>query len=389
MKFFKIFALVLAFCGALGISAQTADKEYLLITHADASQEKIDLSTILRVSFISDNTIMRLTLPNARTRNITINETDRFSFYTEKGSGTEDEFGSTYTVTPAEGDAYGPATVGTVLCKRGAQGSGTTFAFSEVTATEAGDLRNSAHYAVQFSVSAARMGSEISLSGERNSYTLTLFDYTTGTYVEAADGIRGTLLVKERSTGKYAFRLNATLADGTKIEAENDGDVVFVDDLEGMVPLPILPNEYTVYNPDGTLESKGDIVSMQLRESTDGNLYFYFLKEGQSPDDYYYYTPQIMVEPAFVNAGEVKINETSLNWAAKYIRIQLSYATNQWMPAVDNGVLKVAYDATTQMYDIYLSVIDSYMSSGYAGGSKNTLTISYKGPASKYTGSKK
>lgn len=391
----KFFTYLVAFFSALCLYAQgsSEDVHYMVITHADETKEEIDLSKIMHISFVNDNTELQITQPNARFRYIAINPADRFSFRTEQKQVQEETFGTDFSVTPAEGEAYGPVAVGSVLCLLPATASAsTTFAFSEITAATPADFRNSAHYAVQFTVSALKMGGTISCAEESSAYTLTLFDYTTGTYVEAAEGTSGTIVTRKREDGQYAFRLDVTLQDGTVIKAEYDGAVVSTDDFEPMVPLPVLPNQYTYAEKDGTITTQNKVVAMQLRESTDGYLYFYFMKEGESvPDENSAlpHTPMVKVAPAFVNAGEVKLAETGMVWAVKYSDISLEYADNEWKPAADNGVLKVAYDSTTQKYDIFLTIAHSYTSMGYSGGNGRSITISYKGEASPYKGTKK
>lgn len=390
----KVLFIIVLFLGALNISAQDTgqDIHYLVITHQDGSTQDIDLSSIIRMTFIQNNTKMLITQTDMHSLRLDVNETDRYSFRTEhKDAPTPEVFGTDYCITPAEGEAYGPIAVGSVLAILPTTAAGsTTFAFSELHATTAEELRGSAHYAVKFTVSASKIGGEIDCQENKDAFLLTLYDYTTGTYVDATEGTTGTIVTRKRDNGNYAFRLDLVLQDGTAIKAEYDGSVTPVDDFEPMIPLPVMPNEYIYADPTGTAITQMAIKSMQLRKSNDGSWYFYFMKEGETvPDERNYFTPTIRIAPSFVNQGEVKLTETSIDWAVNYSDIQLSYSNNEWKPAVDNGVMKVNYDDETNTYDIFLSVANHYTTGGYTGGNERTLTISYKGAASPYQGTKK
>lgn len=393
----RVLSLLMVVLGAIASghtlrAQEVITTDYLVITHADASSEEIDLSTIQRISFIQNNSVMQLALPNARYRRITIDPTDSYTFRRETVEQEEETFGADFTVTdPNEDKPWGPTTIGNVLMMRPAgAGQSTTFAFSDVVAATGLDFRQSAKYGVRFTVSAAKMGGDIDCADEWGTYTLTLFDYTTGTYVDADEGVSGSIVTRQREDGTIAFRLNVVLQNGVRIEGSYSGTPVVVNDLEGIVPLPVLPNEYTYTEPSGTIVTQNEVVALQLRKSTDGHYYFYFMKPGETtPDDRNYYTPQIMVDPSLINAGELKLPEVNKPWAVNYIELQLSYADNEWKPVTDNGLLRIAYDEATGIYDIYLTLANSYVNMGYAGGNKRSITINYHGPASPYTGTRK
>lgn len=364
--------------------AQT--KDYLVISHSEGEPEEIDLSTIQRIAFNAENTQMQVNLAGGKVRRIGINSTDSYSFRSEQvGPGPEDVFGKTFTVTPAEGEAYGPQEVGTVLCVHPeGVGTSTSFAFSELQVTTPAELRGSAHYAVAFTVSATKMGSEIDCADELSTYTFTLYDYTTGTYVTAAEGTTGKIITRQRENGDYAFRVDLTLQDGTKVQAEYEGAVVMTDDLEPMVPLPVLPNEYTYYEADNEkVWVHADITGLVVKESGDDLLLYFLDKVNTSVSKDAYAMPQIRVAKAFVNAGEVKLaEEVPGKWSISFKDINLQSHDNDWVNWPDNGIMKIACDEATGEYDIFITIINSYTNyMGSGKGNHMALTLSYKGKA--------
>lgn len=381
----KLILMVAALLAATTFTlAQT--KDYLVITPAEGEPEEIELSTIQRIGFNGDNTQMQVSLAGGKVRRIAISESERYSFRSEQvGPGPEDTFGKTFSVTPAEGEAFGPKEVGTVLCVHPeGVGTSTSFAFSELQVTTPAELRGSSQYAVAFTVSATKMGGEIDCADELSTYTLTLYDYTTGLYVSAAEGTTGKIVTRHRENGDYAFRVDVTLQTGVKVQAEYEGAVVMTTDLEPMVPLPVLPNEYTYYEADNEkVWVHADITGLVVKESGDDLLLYFLDKVNTSVSKDAYAMPQIRVAKAFVNAGEVKLaEEVPGKWSISFKDINLQSHDNDWVNWPDNGIMKVAYDEATGEYDIFITIINSYTNyMGSGKGNHMALTLSYKGKA--------
>lgn len=381
----KLYMIVAALLMATPFTfAQT--KDYLVINHDEGEPEEIELSTIQRIAFNSESNQMQVNLNGGKVRRIGINDTDRFSFRSEEvDPGPTEEFGNTYTVTPAEGEAFGPQEVGTVLCVHPeGVGTSTSFAFSELQVTTPAELRGSAHYAVAFTVSATKLGGEIDCADELSAYTFTLYDYTTGTYVTSEEGTTGKIITRLRENGDYAFKVDITLQGGMKVQAEYEGAVVMADNLDPMVPLPILPNEYTYYEADNEkVWVHADITGLVVKESGDDLLLYFLDKVNTSVSKDAYAMPQIKVAKAFVNAGEVKLAEdVPGKWSISFKDINLQSHDNDWVNWPDNGIMKIAYDEATGEYDIFITIINSYTNyMGSGKGNHMALTLSYKGKA--------
>lgn len=280
----------------------------------------------------------------------------------------------------------------TVFKHTDATGGATTFVLSATDTTEPGDL-STEDYAIWFSLSASTLHKgTIDLATNTNSYTLRLLDYTTGKVIEADEKTTGAITTyasTDGDDGKIFFRINATLADGTTLEAEYWGTTTEVDDLSAALPIPQKVNSFSITSPAGEVTSYAELATIQVREKGEMT-YFYFMKDlTDSPDDQFL-TPMVAIKTSLINTGVIDLPTAEANtWAVSYQSIQLTSPDNEWMNKATNGTLSVSYDGET--YTIELTLLDSYYTpwnTSSVTGSMNELNIYYVGSASAYSGSK-
>lgn len=297
-------------------------------------------------------------------------------------------FDVTYTATnefgftPAEGSTTTYAIPSVLRVKAAEQGGSTSIAFGNVQAAVAEDLLT-ADNAVWFTLSASKLyNGSVDLATEKESYTFRFIDYATGTVYE--DVTEGTITTASTSDGKVYFKLNATLADGTVVEGEYFGEMTDVESLDAMIPIPVLPNEFTYFNSDGVQTNHGDIVTVMKKVSTSGGYTtLYFMPEGASQNDTYS-TPQLQFGENLVNVGKVNLAELKDGdlFAIKFSNINLTSPDEKYYGFAnvpDNGTLSIAVDDEGN-YDIYLEVVNRYNNSYTTGGGDNSkLILSYKG----------
>lgn len=298
---------------------------------------------------------------------------------------------NTVTVTYAD-DSSVTADIPTLLRVAPAStGAATQFAFGSVEATAASDLLKGT-IGVCFALSAKALGAgTIDVQESMASYSCQVVDYATSETKESDVQTTGTItsyLVSQDEESLVFFRLDLRLSDGTAVQAEYFGPCVDTDAIDGMFPLPDLPNAFTVKSPDGQTDLAGaEVTSMQVRTSG-SKVYLYFMTDDSStPDEKGLAMPLVTIEETLINAGQVELPACSEEWEIRYNGIQLTSPGNEWKNAADNGVLSVLKEG--DYYEVYVSVANTYsncMGSGLGDG--RVLTISFKGEASPYTGTK-
>lgn len=153
-------------------------------------------------------------------------------------------------------------------------------------------------------------------------------------------------------------------------------------------------NEYLFY-PIDTPEQilvHTQITAMQIRKSTDGFWYFYFLDQvNNAPSEQSFTMPQLKVDPKLVNAGELDLSgDVGGKWSLAYKDINLQSHDNEWVCWPDNGTLRIDYDEDAQTCHVQLNIFNSYTSYNGSGlGNHLALTLDYEGSVSAYTGSRK
>lgn len=266
-------------------------------------------------------------------------------------------------------------------------GAATQLAFGDATATTAEGLKQS-HAAVWFTVSAAKLNSSLDLATDKASYTLRYIDYATGTTQENTVA-SGTLTTAQADGDKVYFSLFATLEDGTFLQARYYGTVTDVDQLDEMVPTPVLPNKVMSYDADGNLQVDQAILSLKYEESKYSGRKFYFATEGGNLKDPMA-TPVMQFSDALVNAGKIELAnlKDGDGFYFQYKGVTLASPEAKYygyMNNPNNGTLTITLDADGN-YDIYLDVTNKYNTPGMNvtnGGDGTRIVLSYKGKAEK------
>ncbi len=285
-----------------------------------------------------------------------------------------------FSVTPAEGTAT-EESVGSVLRIPGTAGASVNFALGSVEAATASDYLSD-DYAVWFSVSASKAyNGDVDLATEKDSYTFRLFDYATGTYDEAVAS--GTITTRQSTDGRVLIKLNATMESGVVVTAEYYGAVTDVESLDGMIPTPVAPNEFTYTNQGGTASSPVAITSVKAVVDGDYTT-FYFLSEGNTDTSDQWTVPYFKVANSLIGKGVLSVadlNDNYGSWELKYLSYNPKAPTSAnaapYSNQYNNGTFSVSVD--NGIYTIYVNITNSYTSMYSGSGDKTNLTINYKG----------
>lgn len=192
-----------------------------------------------------------------------------------------------------------------------------------------------------------------------------------------------------QNLGNPTDYLVITLQDGTtqKVEVSTIKNLTF----ESVTPT--LDGKYVYYEYDtGNVWVLANIKEVQLRKSTDGYWYFYFVDatNGVVSEDKMS-NPIVKVSPKFVNCGEVDLSaDTQDRWEIGYKDIDLQSHFNEWVNWPDNGKMTLNVDEEAGTLSVQLEIMNSYhYYDGSIKGNHQALKISYTGPIAEYKGSRK
>ncbi|MCF0176855.1 MAG: hypothetical protein HUJ94_08450 [Bacteroidales bacterium] len=267
-------------------------------------------------------------------------------------------------------------------------------------------------YAAALSIPPDMAGTSCSAE-DVSKYTFNVLDYQTYDVIRSEKGAAGSYLVK-MVDGKeshiyfsYAITLSAT---GEKVEAEYYGPLAEAAEDLDLTPVAPFHNHFGIYKPNGDKVIERDVTSVQIRRETDVT---HTLTAERYPEVYYFYfvnmytqyngidgtnaTPCLMVNPEYINKGEIDLTKAEKCYA-------LWYSTNYMYLLSSMGVIGTAPGygpsvATLDIrqgedgyYEIDMYVYDwgkanSYTQTDY--GNKYDFRIAWRGKVSPYTGQKK
>lgn len=323
-------------------------------------------------------------------KNITINLESELNGTDDFRAAYEGTFKKAYSasgeisVTTAEGTTTSQTIYTPFIVQPTTTGAATQFAFADEIGAEPADV-HTGKYAVWISVSASKLyGSNIDMATETGSYTFHFIDYATGLTYESVSS--GTITTAQDYLGRSYVKVEATLTDGTQVGAEYVGNYIEVDDLEALIPTPVMANGYHFYNSDGAETNSVSIGSVLYKDGTDvRTLYFY--PEG-STSKYDNTRVEIKFSTSWIGAGKKDLSQLAKgdNFCVKYTQggITLYSPENDYMNVPNNGTFSVSTDADGN-YSVYLEVVNKYDCAGTGvtdGGDNSKLVLSYNGALS-------
>lgn len=81
----KLMTIILCSLAAIAASGQSSEaKEYLVVTHADATSEQFELTDIYNITFSASGTTLYVNFNESAPRSIAVNTDDSYTFFTEE-----------------------------------------------------------------------------------------------------------------------------------------------------------------------------------------------------------------------------------------------------------------------------------------------------------------
>lgn len=300
-----------------------------------------------------------------------------------------------------------------------------TFGMVEDAETPADLMKGS--YAVSINLSSTQLNeSTIDLSEKDPIFhtpyvQVRVFDYVeyrtwdNSTFTE----VSGSLITRQEGDKTY-LKLVAEYKDGVKIESEWCGAPTTVTKETDMTPVAPFRPRITITKEDGSVVLDKTVTAMEMRLEKNYRLrggdpqyggatfdaqYFYFRFDGSDDDIETTSTfPQFMLNAAFIPTDgtlNLAVTQDNLHWNMPYTAEKAlyyaPYSENYEMYGMktlkcpDNAKVTITKDEEAKTWDIKLEFTDYGLFNSYSttkDGTKNTLVIEWKGPATKYSGTK-
>ena len=202
----------------------------------------------------------------------------------------------------------------------------------------------------------------------------------------------GTITTAIDFAGQQYTHVVATLYDGTQVDADYLGPYADVDNLEPMIPTPVMQNGYHYYNSDGE-EVNTAIIDKVLYKDKSSYMILYLYPKG-STSKYDNSRVELQFNTSMLNAGKIDLAQLkdgdmfSLKYTAGGIQLtspDAKYGGYSNVP--NNGTFTISRDNNGN-YSIYLDVTNRYDCKGtnvVNGGDNTRLVVSFKGqPTGKY-----
>ena len=287
-------------------------------------------------------------------------------------------------ITPTGGETTTKHIASAFRIQPASVGDATQLAFSDVTASTPKDVQEG-KYAIWISVSASKFNnSAVDMATDADSYTFRLIDYATGTVHDKVT--TGTITTAIDFAGQQYTHVVATLYDGTQVDADYLGPYADVDNLEPMIPTPVMQNGYHYYNSDGE-EVNTAIIDKVLYKDKSSYMILYLYPKG-STSKYDNSRVELQFNTSMLNAGKIDLAQLkdgdmfSLKYTAGGIQLtspDAKYGGYSNVP--NNGTFTISRDNNGN-YSIYLDVTNRYDCKGtnvVNGGDNTRLVVSFKG----------
>lgn len=317
-------------------------------------------------------------------------------------------YASTNSLTVTEGETHETNDLKKVFLYQSAATNVLTF--GQVADAEAPAGLTKGHYAVSFNLSTSQLQGATVDFGKQEAQ-VRIFDYRAyrtwdNAKVEGATGTVTTIQAGERTY----LRFSVEFPEGPKLEGEWFGTFTAVKEETDMTPVEPFRPRVSIKSETGETLLDWEVTALELRHDTNfrdnytGDVieagYIFYFRTDKTEDNFGIDntngTPMFSLPDEYVGCENLDLyaEGSECLWSFDFRNSNLSQYSgygynNDWTHRCPDDVhLTVKKDGKN--WEFTLSLTD-YGYLGYAPGSgtKNVLTIEWKGPATKYTGSQK
>lgn len=316
-------------------------------------------------------------------------------------------YASTNSLTVTEGETHETNDLKKVFLYQSAATNVLTF--GQVADAEAPDGLTKGHYAVSFNLSTSQLQGATVDFGKQEAQ-VRIFDYRAyrmwdNAKVEGATGTVTTIQAGERTY----LRFSVEFPEGPKLEGEWFGTFTAVKEETDMTPVEPFRPRVSIKSETGETLLDWEVTALELRHDTnfrDSNTgdmidaaYIFYFRTDKTEDNFgidgLIGTPMFRLPDAYVGRDNFDLTEdTECKWAFNFNNSNLSrYSTgygcnNSWMKQCPNEAT-LTVKKNDKEWEFTFTMLDYGMFGYTEQGTKNVLTIEWKGPATKYTGSQK
>lgn len=316
-------------------------------------------------------------------------------------------YASTNSLTVTEGETHETNDLKKVFLYQSAATNVLTF--GQVAEAEAPAGLTKGHYAVSFNLSTSQLQGATVDFGKQEAQ-VRIFDYRAyrtwdNAKVEGATGTVTTIQAGERTY----LRFSVEFPEGPKLEGEWFGTFTTVKEETDMTPVEPFRPRVSIKSETGETLLDWEVTALELRHDTnfrDSNTgdmidaaYIFYFRTDKTEDNFgidgLIGTPMFRLPDAYVGRDNFDLTEdTECKWAFNFNNSNLSrYSTgygcnNSWMKQCPNEAT-LTVKKNDKEWEFTFTMLDYGMFGYTEQGTKNVLTIEWKGPATKYTGSQK
>lgn len=316
-------------------------------------------------------------------------------------------YASTNSLTVTEGETHETNDLKKVFLYQSAATNVLTF--GQVADAEAPAGLTKGHYAVSFNLSTFQLQGATVDFGKQEAQ-VRIFDYRAYRTWDNAkvEGATGTVTTIQAGEQTY-LRFSVEFPEGPKLEGEWFGTFTTVKEETDMTPVEPFRPRVSIKSETGETLLDWEVTALELRHDTnfrDSNTgdmidaaYIFYFRTDKTEDNFgidgLIGTPMFRLPDAYVGRDNFDLTEdTECKWAFNFNNSNLSrYSTgygcnNSWMKQCPNEAT-LTVKKNDKEWEFTFTMLDYGMFGYTEQGTKNVLTIEWKGPATKYTGSQK
>ena len=316
-------------------------------------------------------------------------------------------YASTNSLTVTEGETHETNDLKKVFLYQSAATNVLTF--GQVADAEAPAGLTKGHYAVSFNLSTSQLQGATVDFGKQEAQ-VRIFDYRAYRTWDNAkvEGATGTVTTTQAGERTY-LRFSVEFPEGPKLEGEWFGTFTTVKEETDMTPVEPFRPRVSIKSETGETLLDWEVTALELRHDTnfrDSNTgdmidaaYIFYFRTDKTEDNFgidgLIGTPMFRLPDAYVGRDNFDLTEdTECKWAFNFNNSNLSrYSTgygcnNSWMKQCPNEAT-LTVKKNDKEWEFTFTMLDYGMFGYTEQGTKNVLTIEWKGPATKYTGSQK
>lgn len=316
-------------------------------------------------------------------------------------------YASTNSLTVTEGETHETNDLKKVFLYQSAATNVLTF--GQVADAEAPAGLTKGHYAVSFNLSTSQLQGATVDFGKQEAQ-VRIFDYRAYRTWDNAkvEGATGTVTTIQAGEQTY-LRFSVEFPEGPKLEGEWFGTFTTVKEETDMTPVEPFRPRVSIKSETGETLLDWEVTALELRHDTnfrDSNTgdmidaaYIFYFRTDKTEDNFgidgLIGTPMFRLPDAYVGRDNFDLTEdTECKWAFNFNNSNLSrYSTgygcnNSWMKQCPNEAT-LTVKKNDKEWEFTFTMLDYRMFGYTEQGTKNVLTIEWKGPATKYTGSQK